>query len=223
MGLRFPRLRAHTHCGRNFFRSNFFTQTNTTGGQRMTAQHTSESRLQVHDRTFRPYILRDEVQQMVRAVAKQINHDFAGKEVTLLVVLKGAMVFAAALMRLLDVPVTIETIRASSYRNSVRSSGTVSIEDWVPDVDGRHVILVEDIVDSGTTITELVKYLSSYQPASVAVAALLSKPDIHQGRIQIDYAGRDIAPDFVVGYGLDYAGYGRQLDAIWIEDETLDT
>jgi len=177
----------------------------------------------VHDRTFRPYIRREEVLEMVRHIASEINRDFAGKEVTLLVVLKGAMVFAADLMRLLDLTVTVETLRASSYGNAMRSEGTVTLEDFVPDIEGRHVIIVEDIIDSGSTMRELIKHLSSYEPASVSVASLLSKPDLHQGRIQIDYVGREIAPDFVVGYGLDYAGQGRHLDAIWVVDDNPDT
>lgn len=189
----------------------------------MSRPTSSESLIQVHDRTFRPYIRRDEVMEMVRDVASRINRDLAGQEVTLLVVLKGALVFAADLMRQLHMPVTLEVLRASSYRDAMSSTGTVVVEDAVPDVVGRHVIVVEDIIDSGTTMRELIKHLGSYGPASISVAALLSKPDVHQGSIQIDYVGREIARDFVVGYGMDYAGHGRHLDAIWIVDEALDT
>jgi hypoxanthine phosphoribosyltransferase len=175
--------------------------------------------IRVHDRTFRPYIRREEIEDMVNAIAESINRDFAGRELTMVVILRGALVFAADLMRKLNMAVTVEVVRASSYRDQMSSSGTVTLDDVVPDITGRHVLIVEDIVDSGTTMRELIKHLSSYEPASLNVAALLSKPDLHQGRIQIDYVGREIAPDFVVGYGLDYAGHGRNLDAIWIVDE----
>ena len=175
--------------------------------------------VQVRDRTFRPYITDDEVQEMVNDIAHQINHDYADREITLLVILQGAMVFACDLMRRLHVPVTVETLRASSYRDAMTSTGTVTVEDLVPDLTGRDVLIVEDIIDSGNTMSELIKHIASYEPASVGIAALLSKPEIHQGRIQIDYVGREIAPDFVVGYGLDYAGHGRNLNGIWIVEE----
>lgn len=178
--------------------------------------HTSPTTLTVHDRTFTPFITQHDVQQLVRTIASQINHDYQGKELVMLVILKGALVFAADLMRTLTVPVTVETLRASSYRNAMQSNGLVDVEDFLPDVSGRHVLIVEDIVDTGHTLRELVKRLSVLAPASVAVASLLSKPDEHRREVQIDYVGREIGREFVVGYGLDYAGHGRNLDAIWV-------
>lgn len=182
----------------------------------------STDRLQVHDRTFRPYIHRDEVHSMVQSIADEMNHAYAGTEVTFLVILNGAMVFACDLMRRMNIPVSVETLRASSYKSALYSNGQVAVEDIVPDLRKRHVVIVEDIIDTGHTMRELIKHVSSLEPASVAVATLLSKPDVHQGSIQIDYVGREIGPDFVVGYGMDYAGYGRHLDAIWIIDESTD-
>jgi hypoxanthine phosphoribosyltransferase len=159
----------------------------------------------------------------VQRIASSINADYAGREITMLVILKGAMVFAADLMRLLKPPVALETLRASSYREAMRSGGTVDVEDVFPDVYGRHVLIVEDIIDSGNTIRELVKRLGSRAPASIAVAALLSKPEEHGRDMQIDYLGREIGPEFVVGYGLDYAGYGRQFGGIWIVMDDVDS
>ncbi len=179
-------------------------------------------RLRVRDRTFRHFISRDEIATMVQRIAAEIERDYAGREITMLVILKGAMVFASDLMRQIDVPITVETLRASSYREAMRTSGTVNLEDVVPDIEGRNVIIIEDIIDSGNTIRELIKRLGSYQPASVAVAALLSKPEEHGREIQIDYLGREIGSEFVVGYGLDYAGYGRQYDSIWVVTEDGD-
>lgn len=176
--------------------------------------------IRVHDRTFRPFIRKEEIEEMVQNIADAVNRDFSGRELTLVVILRGAMVFASDLMRRLNMPVTVEVLRAASYRDQMSSSGTVTLDDVVPDIVGRHVLIVEDIVDSGTTMRELIKHFSSYEPASLNVVALLSKPELHQGRIQIDYVGREIAPDFVVGYGMDYAGQGRNLDSIWIVDES---
>jgi hypoxanthine phosphoribosyltransferase len=177
--------------------------------------------IHVHDRAFRLFISRDEIAAMVQRIAKEINADYASKELVILVILKGAMVFAADLIRELRIPVTVEVLRAASYHNNMHSKGSVDLDGDVLDIAGRHVLIVEDIVDSGLTMTELVKHLANYQPASVGIASLLSKPDIHQERVQIDYLGCEIPPYFVVGYGLDYAHYGRQLDSIWrIVDES---
>ncbi|HLP27453.1 MAG TPA: hypoxanthine phosphoribosyltransferase [Candidatus Didemnitutus sp.] len=178
-----------------------------------------DHQIRVHDRTFRPYIHRDEIQDMVRDIAKRINHDFAGQEITALVILKGAMVFASDLIRMLSMPVIVEFTRASSYGNSMTSSGTTAIEGLLAEVTDRNVIIIEDIVDTGTTIHELIKHLGGLQPKSITIAALLSKPAVHNETLTIDYVGREIAPDFVVGYGMDYAGHGRQLDAIWVVTE----
>lgn len=181
-----------------------------------------DQRIRVHDRTFRPYIRKDEIEDMVKEIATEINRDFAGEELTVLVILKGAMVFASDLIRQLTLPVSVEFTKASSYGNSMKSSGTLSIEGLFTEVTGRNVMIVEDIVDTGTTIRELIKHLSGLQPKSITVAALLSKPSMHaESLTTIDYVGREIAPDFVVGYGMDYAGQGRQLNAIWVASEDV--
>lgn len=176
-------------------------------------------RIRVHDRTFRPFIRKEEIAESVAAVARSINSDYAGKEIVVIVVLKGAMMFAADLLRQLHVPCVVETVRVSSYGASLTSSGTLELEQALPNVADRNVLIVEDIVDTGLTIEYLVKELGAASPASITVAALLSKPDVHKDRVIVDYVGRSIGPDFVVGYGLDYAGYGRELDAIWILDD----
>lgn len=176
-------------------------------------------RIRVHDRTFRPFIRKEEIAESVAAVADSINRDYAGKELVVLVVLRGAMMFAADLLRKLRVPCVVETVRVSSYGASMTSSGTLELEHALPNVVNRNVLIVEDIVDTGLTIEYLVKELGAASPASITVAALLSKPDVHKDRVIVDYVGRSIGPDFVVGYGLDYAGYGRELDAIWILDD----
>lgn len=171
--------------------------------------------VRVRDKVFRQFITRDEIAAMVRRIASEINADFAGQELVLLVILKGAMVFASDLIRELRIPVSIEFLQAASYHDSLHSKGHVELEDKVPDIEGRHVLIVEDIIDSGLTMKELIKHLSSYRPASVSIASLLSKPDAQQDRVQIDYLGREIPPCFVIGYGLDYGGHGRQYGGIW--------
>lgn len=181
-----------------------------------------EDRIRVHDRMFRPYISQSEIDDMVGQIATRINTAYAGEELTVLVILKGAILFASDLIRKIAVPVSIEFTRASSYGNGMTHSGTTRIDGLTGDISDRNVMIVEDIVDSGTTLRELVKHISALEPKSITITALLSKPDVHKDSITIDYVGREIAPDFVVGYGMDYAGYGRQLDAIWVvcDDET---
>ncbi len=177
------------------------------------------SRLLVNDRVFRPFINASEISEMVGEIAAKINADFAADEITALVILKGSVIFAADLVRRLHMPVRMEFTRASSYGTSMTSSGSIMLEGLFTDVVDRNVLIIEDIVDSGTTITELRKHLSALQPRSLTVAALLSKPAMHQEPVAIDYLGRAIGPEFVVGYGLDYAEYGRHLDGIWVLDE----
>jgi hypoxanthine phosphoribosyltransferase len=178
----------------------------------------AESIIQVHDKTFRPLILRDEISAMVVSVASKINRDFAGEELTVIVILKGSFLFAADLVRHLTMPVVVEFARASSYGKGMTSSGTVTIEGLSADVEGRNILLIEDIVESGTTITELKKHLSLLHPKSLTVAALLSKPSVHNDAVSVDYIGREIGSEFVVGYGLDYAEQGRHLADIWVYD-----
>ncbi|NQW30027.1 MAG: hypoxanthine phosphoribosyltransferase [Ignavibacteria bacterium] len=183
----------------------------------------TESRIRILDKSFKPYISAEKIEEAVVRIASEINKHHAGNEITVLVILKGAMMFASDLLRKLNMPCTVEFLRASSYRNSISSSGLVNIEDWIPDVTDRNVIIIEDIVDTGTTIRELIKHLSSYHPASVSVAAILSKPEVHEDQIAIEYVGINIPADFVVGYGMDYAGQGRHLNSIWVVDDTPDT
>ncbi|MBU3742440.1 MAG: hypoxanthine phosphoribosyltransferase [Candidatus Kapabacteria bacterium] len=171
--------------------------------------------IRVHDRTFRPYIHRHEIDEIVSNLATRINRDFAGQELVVLIILKGAMIFAADLVRKINVPCVIETLRASSYRDSM-SSGILEIEAALPNVTDRNVLIVEDIIDTGKTVIELTKVLAGMSPACITVATLLSKPASQVEPMAIEYVGREIASDFVVGYGMDYAGYGRELDAIWV-------
>lgn len=172
----------------------------------------------VHDKSFRPFISRDQISDMVDDIATRVNKDYAGSELTVIVILKGSFLFAADLVRRLHMPLVVEFARASSYGNAMSSSGVVHINGLTGNVEGRHVLIVEDIIESGTTITELKKHLSVLQPKSITVAALLSKPSEHIDAVSVDYIGCTIGPEFVVGYGLDYAEQGRHLADIWVHD-----
>lgn len=179
-----------------------------------------EEQIRVHDRSFRPFMSRGEIHAAVTRIAREINNDFSGQELTVLIILRGGMVFGSDLIRQLKVPCKIETLRAASYNTGMMSKGVIDVEEVFPDLADRNVLIVEDIIDTGNTIVELIKQISSLHPSSVTVAALLSKPEMQVERLNIDYVGVEIGPEFVVGYGMDYAGYGRELDAIWIVDDT---
>ena len=144
-----------------------------------------------------------------------IEGDFCGVPVTLVIVLKGATVFAADLMRQIAIPFVIDFIGASSYRGGTRSSGSVLIRDRSGlDVRGHHVILVDDIVDTGLTITAIIEELRRLEPARIEICALLHKRVAGARPVEIRYKGFDIPDCFVVGYGMDYAERLRNLPGI---------
>ncbi|MGA8117240.1 MAG: hypoxanthine phosphoribosyltransferase [Actinocatenispora sp.] len=155
----------------------------------------------------------EQIREKIAELAKQVAADYADVDGLLLVgVLKGAFVFMADFARALDLPVELEFMAVSSYGARATSSGVVRImKDLDRDISGRHVLVVEDIVDSGLTLSWLLHNLESRGPASVEVVALLRKPDAVRVDVPVKYVGFDIPNEFVVGYGLDYAERYREL------------
>jgi hypoxanthine phosphoribosyltransferase len=153
-----------------------------------------------------------EIQAKVADLAALLDADYAGKELLLVGVLKGAVMVMADLARALHLPVTIDFMAISSYGSGTSSSGVVRIlKDLDHAIEGRHVLVVEDIVDSGLTLSWLVANLQSRAPASVEVCALMRKPEAVKQEVDVRYLGFDIPKDFVVGYGLDYNEKYRNL------------
>jgi hypoxanthine phosphoribosyltransferase len=156
-----------------------------------------------------------EIQQRIASVAEQIDADYAGRELLLVGVLKGAVMVMADLSRALHTPVLMDWMAVSSYGSGTRSSGVVRIlKDLDRDISAKHVLVVEDVVDSGLTLSWLLRNLRSRGPASVEVFALLRKPDALTVPVEVRYVGFDIPNEFVVGYGLDYAERYRNLPFI---------
>ena len=156
-----------------------------------------------------------QIREKITELAAQIDADYAGREPMLVGVLKGAAMFMSDLARALERPSTMEFMAVSSYGTSTRSSGVVRIlKDLDRDIAGAHVLIVEDIIDSGLTLSWLLKNLASRQPASIEVVTLLRKPDAVKVEVPVRYVGFDIPNDFVVGYGLDYAERYRDLPYI---------
>ncbi len=171
--------------------------------------------IQAHDLFFRPFLSKEEIQHRVEELAMRITQDYSGKKPVFITILNGAFIFLADLVRHCDLPCEITFIKLSSYEG-VKSTGKIQTLIGLDiELTGRDVIIVEDIIDTGETIRQFLKMLNEMRPASVKLAALLLKPEALQYEIAIDYKGFDIPNKFVIGYGLDYNGEGRNLPDIY--------
>jgi hypoxanthine phosphoribosyltransferase len=167
------------------------------------------------DKRFREMITGEAISKRVDELAEQINRDFKGKDVVFIGILNGAFLFAADLFKKIDLKARISFVKLASYEGT-RSSGSIKeLIGWNEDVKGMDVIVVEDIVDTGHTLELIVGELKVRKVASVKIATLLFKPDAYTKKIPVDYAGFNIPNEFVVGYGLDYDGYGRNLPSVY--------
>jgi len=157
-------------------------------------------------------ISREVIKKKVRELGERISKDYEGKELVLVGVLKGGFMFLADLMREITIPVDMDFISVSSYGNSTKTSGVVRlIKDIDINITNKHVLIVEDLVDTGLTLKHLKELFSTRKPLSVKICTALDKPSRRKVEIEIDYAGIEIPDKFVVGYGLDYAGKYRNL------------
>jgi hypoxanthine phosphoribosyltransferase len=162
-------------------------------------------------------ITEDELQARIRELGREISSDYAGRDILLVGVLKGAVFFMADLMRALDVTCEIDFMAISSYGASTDSSGVVRIlKDLDINIEGRHVLVVEDIIDSGLTLSYLLRNLESREPASLEICALLTKPDRREIDVPVRYVGFEIPNKFVIGYGLDFAERYRNLPYVGV-------
>lgn len=171
----------------------------------------------------KPKILIPDVKLKARVaeLAKEISYDYRDKEVTAICVLKGSFVFFSDLIREMDVKLACEFLAVSSYGNKMVSSGEVKVTlDLNEPLENKHVLVIEDIVDSGLTLSYIMNSLRARRPASLRSCSLLLKPDSLKTDVSVDYVGFQIGPEFVVGYGIDYAGKYRGLPYIgYIEQE----
>jgi len=172
-------------------------------------------RVRLRDKEFEPFIPADEVDAAIERVAGELRERYAEKRPLFLGVLNGAYFFAAELLKRLDIECEVSFVKVASYRGT-RSTGTVSQLIGLNErIEGRHVVVLEDIVDTGHTVRHIMDILAERHPASVAVATMLFKPDAYQVDIPIDFAALRIPNDFVVGSGLDHDGLGRNLRGIY--------
>ncbi len=168
------------------------------------------------DKKFQLCINRAQVRNSVEHVADRINSDYQGKEILFIAILNGSFMFAAELVRKIKPLCRISFVKVASYQGDTTEGIVKELIGLKEDLNGKHVILIEDIVDTGFTLANIMEQIkSTYKPASVAVASLLFKPQSYRKSIAIDYVGIEIPNNFVIGWGLDYNGYGRNFEDIY--------
>jgi len=171
--------------------------------------------INILDKYFREYLTENTIQQRINELAEVMNSDLAGKEVVFLGILNGAFLFAADLFRRITFPARISFVKLASYQGT-SSSGTIKeLIGWNEDIKNKTIVVIEDIVDTGNTLERIVDELNIRKAAEVKIAALLYKPYAYTKNIPLDYIGFEIPDNFVVGYGLDYDGFGRNLPAVY--------
>lgn len=171
--------------------------------------------IQVKDREFEVFLKEDEIQREVKRVAGEISRDYQGKEPLFLCILNGAFMFAADLLKNVTVPCNVSFVKVASYQGTDTTGKVKELMGLQESVEGRHVIIVEDIVDTGYTMRDVLDSLKEKNAASVQVCALLCKPDKLKVDINLKYLAMNIPNGFIVGYGLDYDGFGRNSRDIY--------
>ena len=172
--------------------------------------------MRLKDRNFEAFVTEAELDAIVRRVAAEVSHDYAGRDLVACPVLTGAYMFAADLLRLLTVPCEVRFVRYTSY-SGMGSTGTVKCELPFPQsIEGRDVLIVEDVVDSGLSMRSLIDEALKLHPRSVRLCTLFFKPAAFRGDYKVDYIGREIGNEFIVGYGMDYDEHGRTLPEVMV-------
>ncbi|RYU75804.1 hypoxanthine phosphoribosyltransferase [Hymenobacter persicinus] len=174
-----------------------------------------QSTITLHDKQFTPYLPARQITDAIRELGSRISQDYAGRQPLFVSVLNGSFMFTADLLKEVSVPCEVAFIRVGSYAGTSSTGEVKEIMGLLEDVQGRDLIIVEDIVDTGHTMRALLDLLSAKQPASLAVATLFLKPECLQHELELRYVGLSIPNDFIVGYGLDYDGLGRNYPDVY--------
>lgn len=158
-----------------------------------------------------------EIKEIIKKLSLEINKDYGDEELTVIVILKGSMIFASDLVRQLKMPVNIEFMRVSSYGTGTSSSGFINIkQDVEDDIEGKNILIIEDIIDSGNTLYKLKEVLLERKPKTCRICTLLDKPDRRVSDVTVEYQGKIIPDEFAVGYGLDYDEKYRNLNYVGV-------
>jgi hypoxanthine phosphoribosyltransferase len=177
------------------------------------------TKVKILDKTFVPFIEADKISNAVHSIAEKMHKDLAGKDVVFVAILNGAFMFASDLFRSIDFPARITFLKMASYIGTSSSGSVKQLIGINEDLKDKTVVVVEDIVDTGITIDLIVRQLMTYDPKEVKVATLLLKPEALKKEVTLDYVGLEIPTRFIVGYGLDYNGFGRNLKEIYVLSE----
>lgn len=173
------------------------------------------STLRIHDKNFRLYISAEDIRKKVTELAGMLNRDYQGKHPVFIAILNGSFIFAADLFKELSIEAEISFIKLASYKGTKSSGQVISSIGLDMELFGRHVVIIEDIVDTGKTLNAFLPQLQHQQPLSLRIVALLHKPEATIYPMKVNYSGFEIPDKFVVGYGLDYNGLGRNNAAIY--------
>lgn len=171
--------------------------------------------IQVGDKTFTSFISADKINAKIKEIATRINKDYQYKNPLFLGILNGSFMFASDLYKNITIPSTISFIKLASYKGTSSTGSVITAIGLEEDIFEKDIILIEDIVDTGKTLSEFIPTLLHQQPRSIKICTLLQKPDALQYPLEVDYVGFSIPNKFVIGYGLDYDGYGRNSDQIF--------
>ena len=176
----------------------------------------SSVQIQLKDKTFIPYLSADKIQETVKKMASEINLEYHDKKPLFVCILSGSFMFCSDLVKNFCGDCEITFVRLSSYEGTQSTGNITTLMGMVEEIKDRHVIIVEDIVDTGNTLSKFLPEVKSLAPASLKVCSLLVKPEALQDKVKVDFTGFSIPNDFIVGYGLDYDGLGRNLQAIYV-------
>jgi hypoxanthine phosphoribosyltransferase len=171
--------------------------------------------IRVHDKDFEPYLAAEEITEKIRWIASKVDKDYAGKKPLFVAILNGSFMFASDLFKAITIEAEICFIKLASYKGTKSTGQVITAIGLDTDMHGRHVIILEDIVDTGKTLSEFLPQLEHQQPASLKIAALLHKPEATVYPIKVDYLGFSVPNKFLLGYGLDYDGLGRNIPSIY--------
>lgn len=180
-----------------------------------------ENEITLHDKTFRPFIGKEKIELEITRIATEINQDYAGKKPLLIGILNGSILFFSDLLKKIEIECEVAFLRVSSYKGTETTGNVKKVLGLDKDIEHSDIIIVEDIVDTGITLENIIEDLSSNNPKSLKVATLLFKPKAYTKEYPIDYIGFEVGNEFLVGFGLDYNEIGRNLDELYIIKEPM--
>jgi len=171
--------------------------------------------IRILDKTFMEFITEEKISSRVQELADRMNRELSGKDVVFLGILNGAFLFAADLFRRINIEAKISFVKLASYEGTTSSGSIKELIGWNEDIKGKTVVVIEDIVDTGHTLERIMGELKIRHAGEIKIAAMFFKPGSYTKTIPLDYVGMEIPDNFVVGYGLDYNGYGRNLPSVY--------